>query len=166
MKQLTGATIMPWFYILQKQKVCYLLLGKKNISFARFTLMLVLKTVILNKFMSTGTLALLLMINLAGDHTLLAFEKQFQKIFICCHNSDTLWTLLSASCFTMLIFPHTKLMHQLSGTAVVISYLTNLILFTEELQNWWDLPLYQPIQSYGTWEYFHSKKSLCSIRQY
>ena len=28
-------------------------------------------------------------------------------------------------------------MHQLSGTAVVISYLTNLILFTEDLQNWW-----------------------------
>ena len=90
----------------KKQKVCYLLLGK-NISFARFTLILVLKTVILNKFMSTGTLALLLMIDLAGDHTLLAFVKQFQKIFICCHSSDTLWTLLSANCFTMLIFPHT-----------------------------------------------------------
>ena len=77
MKHLSGATIMPRFYILQKQKVCYLLLGK-NISFARFTLILVLKTVILNKFMSTGTLALLLM-NLAGDHTLLAHVKQFQK---------------------------------------------------------------------------------------
>ena len=34
--------------------------------------------------------------------------------------------------------------------------LTHLILLTEELQQ---------IQSYGTWEYFHSKKSLCSIRQ-
>ena len=88
MKHLTGATIMSWFYILQKQKVWYLLLGK-NISFACFTLILVLKTVILNKFMSTGTLALLLMMNLAGDHTLLAFVKQFQKIFICCHSSDT-----------------------------------------------------------------------------
>ena len=64
--------------ILQKQKVCYLLLGK-NISFARFILILVLKTVILNKFMSTGTLALLLMMNLAGDHTLLAHVKQFKK---------------------------------------------------------------------------------------
>ena len=62
---------------------------------------------ILNKFMSTDTLALLLMMNLAGDHTLLAFVKQFQKIFICCHSSDTLWTLLSANCFTMLIFPLT-----------------------------------------------------------
>ena len=68
-----------------KTKVCYLLLGK-NISFARFTLILVLKTIILNKFMSTGTLVLLLMINLAGDHTLLAHVKQFQKIFICCHS--------------------------------------------------------------------------------
>ena len=37
-----------------KTKVCCLLLGK-TISFARFTLLLVLKTVILNKFMSTGT---------------------------------------------------------------------------------------------------------------
>ena len=46
---------MPRFYILQKQKVCYLLLGK-NISFARFTLILVLKTVIWNKFMSTGVI--------------------------------------------------------------------------------------------------------------
>ena len=62
----------------QKQNVCHLLLGK-NISFARFTLILVLKTVILNKFMSTGTLALLLMMNLAGDHTLLAHVKQFPK---------------------------------------------------------------------------------------
>ena len=92
--------------ILQKQKVCYLLLGK-NISFARFTLMLVLKTVILNKFMSTGTLALLLMMNLADDLTLLARVKQFQKIVICCHSSDTLWTFLSASSFTMLMFPLT-----------------------------------------------------------
>ena len=81
-----------------KTKSSYLLLGK-NISFARFTLILVLKTVILNKFMSTGTLALFLMMNLAGDHTLLAFVKQFQKIFICCHSSDTLWTLLSANLF-------------------------------------------------------------------
>ena len=101
------ATIMPRFYILQKQNVCYLLLGK-NISFARFTLILVLKTVILSKFMSTGILVLLLMMNLAGDHTLLAHVKQFQKIFICCHSSDTLWTLLSASCFAMLIFPLTS----------------------------------------------------------
>ena len=55
--------------------------------------------------MSTGTLALLLMMNLAGDHTLLTHVKQFQKIFIC---SDTLWTLLSACYFTMLriISPH------------------------------------------------------------
>ena len=42
MKHVTGATIMPWFYIMQKQKVCYLQLGK-NISFALFTLILVLK---------------------------------------------------------------------------------------------------------------------------
>ena len=87
-----------------KTKVCYLLLGK-NISFARFTS--ILKTVILNKFMSTGTLVLLLVMNLAGDHTLLAHIKQFQKFCICCHSSDTLWTLLSASCFTMFIFPLT-----------------------------------------------------------
>ena len=100
---LTCATIMPRFYILQKQKVCYLLLGK-NISFAHFVLILVLKTVIFNKFMSTDTLALLLMTNLAGDHTLLTHVKQFQKIFICCHSSDTLWTLLSASFFTMRMF--------------------------------------------------------------
>ena len=92
---------MPWFYILQKQKACYLLLGK-NISFTRFTLILVLKTVILNKFMSK--LVLLLMMNLAGDHSLLAHVKQFEKIFICCHSSDTLWTLLSASCLVMLVF--------------------------------------------------------------
>ena len=39
-------------------------------------------------------------------------------------------------------------MHQLSGTAVVMLYLINLILFTEELQNrWYLIPLYQPIQS-------------------
>ena len=125
MKHLTGATIMEWVYILQKQKVCYLLLGK-NISFARFTL--VLMTVILNKFVSTGTLALLLTMNLAGDHTLLAHVKQFQKIFICCHSSDTLWTLLSASYFTMLIFPSPN---------ICIKCL--IILFTEELQNWWYL---------------------------
>ena len=66
---------------------------------------LILKILILNKFMSTGTLALLLMTNLAGDHTLLAHVKQFKKICICCHSSDTLWKLLSASYFTMLIFP-------------------------------------------------------------
>ena len=71
----------------------------KNISFARFTLILVLMTLTLDKFMSTGTLALLLMMNLAGDHTLLTRVKQFQKIFIC---SDTLWTLLSACYFTTL----------------------------------------------------------------
>ena len=35
-------------------------------------------TVILNKFMNTGTLALLVMMNL-GDHTLLAHVKQFKK---------------------------------------------------------------------------------------
>ena len=52
-------------------------------------------------------LALLLMMNLAGDHTLLAFVKQFKKICICCHSSDTSWTLLSANYFTMLIFPLT-----------------------------------------------------------
>ena len=62
--------------------ICYLLLGK-NIGFARFTLILVLKTVILNRFMSTGTLALLLMMNLAGDHTLLAHVKRSKKIIIC-----------------------------------------------------------------------------------
>ena len=55
------------------------LLLSKNISFARFSLILVLKRVILNKFMSTGTLAILFMMNLAGDHTLLAFVKQFKK---------------------------------------------------------------------------------------
>ena len=81
MKHLTGATIMPRFYILQQQKVCYLLLGK-NVSFARFSLILVLKTVILNKFMSSGTLALLLMMNLADDHTSLAHAKQFQTFFV------------------------------------------------------------------------------------
>ena len=43
----------------------------------------------------------------SGDHTLLAHVKQFQTIFICCHSSDCLWTFLSASCFTMLIFPLT-----------------------------------------------------------
>ena len=80
--------------------------------------------------MSTGTLALLLMLNLAGDHTLLAFVKQCQKIFICCHSSDTLWTLLGASCLTM---PST--MHLLSGTAVVISYLTNLIFSSQKSCN-------------------------------
>ena len=32
-----------------------------------------------------------------------------KTIFICCHSSDTLWILLSASCFTMLIFPLTNL---------------------------------------------------------
>ena len=31
----------------------------------------------------------------------------FFIFFICCHSSDTLCTLLSASCFTMLIFPFT-----------------------------------------------------------
>ena len=59
-----------------KTKRMLLILGK-NISFARFTLILVLKTVILNKFMSTGTLVLLLMMNLAGDHTLMAFYFYF-----------------------------------------------------------------------------------------
>ena len=82
MMHLTGATIIPGFYILQKLTVCYLLLGK-NINFARFTLILVLKTVILNKFMSTGTLVLLLMMNLAGDHTLLAHVKQFFVVVVC-----------------------------------------------------------------------------------
>ena len=82
------------------------LLGK-NISFARFTLILVLNTVKLNKFMSIGTLALLLMMNLADDHTLLAHVKQFQKNLYCCHSSDTLWTLQSASFFNHApISPH------------------------------------------------------------
>ena len=66
-----------------KINVRYLLLGK-IISFARFTL--VLNTVVLNKFMNTGTSTLLLMMNLAGDHTLLGQAKQYQKIFICCHS--------------------------------------------------------------------------------
>ena len=65
--------------------------------FARFTLILVLKTDRLDKCMSTGTFVLLLMKNLAGDHTLLAHVKQFQKICICCHSSDTLWTLLNCA---------------------------------------------------------------------
>ena len=71
----------------KKKEGCYLLLGK-NINFARFALILVLKTVILNKFMSTGTLALLLMMNLADDHALLAHVKQYKnnKIFISCHS--------------------------------------------------------------------------------
>ena len=51
-----------------------------------------------------GILALSLIMNLSGDHILLAHVKQFQNIFICYHSSDTLCTLLSASCFTMLIF--------------------------------------------------------------
>ena len=34
-------------------------------------------------------------------------SKTVSKIVICCHSSDTLWTLLSASYFTMLIFPLT-----------------------------------------------------------
>ena len=38
-----------------------------------------LKAVMLNKFTSTGALAFLLMMNLAGDHTLLAHVKHFQK---------------------------------------------------------------------------------------
>ena len=59
-----------------KINVRYLLLGQ-IISFARFTL--VLKTVVLNKFMNTGTSALLLMMNLAGDHTLLGQAKQYPK---------------------------------------------------------------------------------------
>ena len=42
MKYLTGATKMLWFYIPQKQKVCYLPPGK-NISFARLSLNLSLK---------------------------------------------------------------------------------------------------------------------------
>ena len=33
--------------------------------------------------------------------------KTVSKNFICCHSSDTLWTLLSANYFTMLIFPLT-----------------------------------------------------------
>ena len=55
----------------------------------------------------TDTLALLLMMNLAGDHTLLAHVKQFKQICIYCHSSNTLRTLLNASCFTVLIFPLT-----------------------------------------------------------
>ena len=57
-----------------------MLLGE-SINFVRFTfvLVLVLKTVILNKFMSTGTLVLLLMMNLDGDCTLLAHVKQYKK---------------------------------------------------------------------------------------
>ena len=31
-------------------------------------------------------------------------EFSFQKTFICCHSSDTLWTVLTASCFTILMF--------------------------------------------------------------
>ena len=59
-----------------KTKVCYLLLGE-NVNFAHFTFILVLKTAILKKFMSTGTLVLLLMMNLDGDRTLLAHVKQY-----------------------------------------------------------------------------------------
>ena len=59
-----------------------LFVTRQKHHFARFTLILVLKTDRLNKCMSTGTLALLLMMNLAGDHTLLAHVKQYQKIFV------------------------------------------------------------------------------------
>ena len=58
---------------MESLSLCYLVLGK-NISFARFTL--ILQTVILNEPMSTGTLALLLMMNVAGDHTLLRGDKE------------------------------------------------------------------------------------------
>ena len=74
-KYLIGAIIMPWFYIPQKQKVCYLLVGK-NISFSHFTL--VLKIVTVNKFMN-----LLLMMNLAGDHSSLCGHFQPQAVFPC-----------------------------------------------------------------------------------
>ena len=53
-----------------------MLLGE-NVNFAHFTFILVLKTAILKKFMSTGTLVLLLMMNLDGDRTLLAHVKQY-----------------------------------------------------------------------------------------
>ena len=88
--------------------------------------------------MNTDTLALLLMMNLAGDHKLLEHVKQHlkkKKKKKCCHSSKTLWTVLNTNSFTMLIFPLTNLSDLLSGMAVVIYYLTNLILFKEELHN-------------------------------
>ena len=55
-----------------------LFVTRQKHHFARFTLILVLKTDRLDKCMSTGTFVLLLMKNLAWDHTLLAHVKQFQ----------------------------------------------------------------------------------------
>ena len=81
MKYLTGATKMLWFYIPQKQKVCYLPPGK-NSSFARLSLILVSKTVTLSKFMSNDTLALSSTLNLVGDPTLPAHAKQSQKPYL------------------------------------------------------------------------------------
>ena len=53
---------------------------RQKLQLRRFALILVLKTVILNKFMSTRTLALLLMMNLAGDNSLLAHVKHIKII--------------------------------------------------------------------------------------
>ena len=74
-----------------KTKICYLLLCE-NINFARFTFILVLKTAILKKFMSTGALVLLLMMNLGGDRTLLAHVKQYlkKKVYLLTVTAQTL----------------------------------------------------------------------------
>ena len=60
-----------------KTKSMLLATGQK-ISFTRFTLILVLKTVTLKEFKNTSTLVLVLIMNLTGDHILLAHVKQLK----------------------------------------------------------------------------------------
>ena len=78
MKYLTGATKMLWFYIPQKQIVCYLP-PDKNISFARLSLIFVLMNLLYVIVFETDTLALSSTMNLVGDPTLLAHAKQYKK---------------------------------------------------------------------------------------
>ena len=92
--------------------------------------------------MSTGTLALLLMMNLAGDHTLLAHVKQFQKIFICCHSSDICCHSSDICCHSSDTkrkpFYHAHISPHLTYASTVwdgcSDILAHLILLTEELQ--------------------------------
>ena len=81
--------VEPFNYLKKKKKKFFIPQPKTNDLSEPNNL---LKAVMLNKFTSTGALAFLLMMNLAGDHTLLAHVKHFQKTTtLSVVTAQTLW---------------------------------------------------------------------------
>ena len=76
---------------------CMLLATRQKHQLCPLHLNLSLNDTHIEQVYEHGILAISLMMNLSGDHTLLAHVKQFNQIFICCDSADTLWTLLLLS---------------------------------------------------------------------